>query len=472
MFVVASDTPNVVISESGNSTNLNEGGAADTVSYILTHKPTSDVTVTITADSQLEVAPPAVAGVLTYGPTATLTFTPANWDVYQAATFRAKDDLLTESNSLLVPHLGWVTHSATSADSQYTGLTLAQFPALIIDNEVPGAVLSHTGGNTTIAEGGTNDTYTVVLTREPAADVTVAITPNVEASVSPTSLTFNSGNWNVPQAVTISAVQDTDVESLHSASIAHSLSSTDPLYNSHPAPSLSATVYDDDGNQLVIQQSGGNTVLTESTDSNGWDTISLKLSAAPAAGTTVTVSLVPPMYYIPPAPYSKQWGYFTSDLAGSNQQRDRVVLDYTEINLLYRSTFYGYLTSVYGSNIPFPPSDVELQNAHWTASKAIVDKLDLWFNGGSLKAKYPVLSEPNQPPPGNLADAQHPRQVLIEAVYYINGGANNPGTTRYLPEIVFNPKVPPVGTFHDEIRDRCRWAGYLMTTVMNGFVAH
>jgi hypothetical protein len=178
------------------------------------------------------------------------------------------------------------------------------------------------------------------------------------------------------------------------------------------------------------------------------------------------------MYFIPPAPYSKQWGYFTSDLSGSNQQRDRIVLDYTEINLLYRSTFYGYLTTVYGSSIPNPPSDTELQNAHWAASKAIIDKLDLWFNGGSLKARFPTLKEPNQAPPGNPEDAVHPRQVMIEAVYYINGGTNNPGTTRYLPSVTFDPKVPPVGTFHDEIRDRCRWAGYLMTTVMNGFVAH
>ena len=470
--VVASDTPNVIVSESNNSTNLNEGGATDTVTYILTHKPTADVTVTITADSQLEVAPPAVAGVLIYGPTATLTFTPANWDVYQAATFRAKDDLLTESTSLLAPHLGWVTHSATSADPQYTGLTLAQFPALIIDNEVPGAVLAHTAGNTTIAEGGTSDTYTVVLTRAPASDVTVTITPDADATASPSSLTFTSGNWSTPQSVTLTAVQDTEVESLHSSIIAHTLTSADPLYNGHPAPSHFATVYDDDGNQLVVTQSGGSTVLTESADSTGWDTLQVALSAAPAPGTTVTVSLVPPLYYIPPAPYSKQWGYFTSDLSSSNQQRDRIVLDYTEINLLYRSTFYGYLTSVYGSNIPFPPADTELQNAHWAASKAIVDKLDLWFNGGSLKAKYPTLAEPNQPPPAVPQDAQHPRQVLIEATYYINGGANNLGTTRYLPEVTFTPKAPPTGTFHDEIRDRCRWAGYLMTTVMNGFVAH
>ncbi|MBL9114121.1 MAG: DUF1800 family protein [Verrucomicrobiaceae bacterium] len=470
VFVATVDTPQVVVSESSNSTNLNEGGATDTVSYILSHQPTGDVTVTITCDSQLEVAGLAVNGVLTYGPTATLTFTTTNWNVYQAATFRAKDDLVTESNSLLVPHLGWVTNSATSGDPQYNGVTMATFPALIIDNEVPGAVLSHTGGTTIVAEGGTGDTYTVVLTRAPTADVTVNITPDADATVSPTSLTFNTGNWSTPQIVTVNAAPDTDIESLHTATIGHSFTSADPIYSGHPAPNHIATVYDDDGNQLVVNQTGGTTVLTEGPNSSGWDTFTLALSQPPTG--TVTISLIPPMYYIPPAPYSKQYGYYTSDLSGSNQQRDRVVLDYTEINLLYRSTFYGYLTSVYGSNIPNPPTDAECQSAHWAAAKAVVDKLDLWFNGGSLKARYPVLKEPNQAPPTNPEDALHPRQVILEAIFYHNGASNNPSTTRYMPEIVFDPKVPPVGTFHDEIRDRCRWAGYLMTTVMNGFVAH
>lgn len=468
--VATVDTPQVVVSESSNSTNLNEGGATDTVSYILSHPPTADVTVTITCDAQLEVSGPAIAGVLTYGPTAVLTFNASNWNVYQAATFRAKDDVVTESPSLLVPHYGWVTHAATSADGQYNGIAMATFPALIIDNEVPGAVISQTANSTLLFEGGATDAYSVVLTRAPTADVTVNISPDADSSVSPSSLVFTSGNWSTPQSVTVTAVQDTDVEGTHSTTIAHSLTSADPIYNGHPAPSLIGSITDDDGNQLLVNQTGGTTVLTEGPTNSGWDTFTLSLSSAPTG--TVTISLIPPMYFIPPAPYSKQWGYFTSDLSGSNQQRDRIVMDYTEVNNLYRTTFYNHLTGVYGVNIPNPPSDTDVQNAHWTASRAIVDKLDIWFNGGSLKAKYPVLNEPNQTPPGNAADYNHARQVIIEAIYYHNGGANSPGTTRYLPAMVFDPKNPPAGTFHDEIRDRCRWAGYLMTTIMNGFVSH
>jgi hypothetical protein len=186
----------------------------------------------------------------------------------------------------------------------------------------------------------------------------------------------------------------------------------------------------------------------------------------------VTVTFTPPVYIIPPPAYAKQVGYYTSDLAGSNQQKDRIVMDYTELILLYRNTFYDHLEGVYGvGTIPLVPSDVNLQNAHWAATKAIVDKTDLWWAGGSLKARYPVLIEPNQALPTPLP-AVNPRQAVMECIYQLNGGTNSLGATRYEPEIVFDPKNPPNTTFANEIRDRCRWIGYLNSTVMPGFVSH
>jgi hypothetical protein len=54
----------------------------------------------------------------------------------------------------------------------------------------------------------------------------------------------------------------------------------------------------------------------------------------------------------------------------------------------------------------------------------------------------------------------------------LNGGNNNLSTTRYEPKIVFDPKNPPNTTFSNEVRDRVRWAAYLMSTTMPSFVAH
>ena len=54
--------------------------------------------------------------------------------------------------------------------------------------------------------------YTVALTSQPAADVTVAIGdhPAGRATVSPTSLTFTADSWNTPQTVTITSAEDSD----------------------------------------------------------------------------------------------------------------------------------------------------------------------------------------------------------------------------------------------------------------------
>ena len=147
-------------------------------------------------------------------------------------------------------------------------------------------------------------------------------------------------------------------------------------------------------------------------------------------------------------------------------------MDFDETIQLYRSAFYGHLESIYGvGTIPAGPSDIHLQNAHWAATRALVDKLDIWFCGGSLKARHPVLIEPNQPLPETLPPI-NPRQVIIEALYYLNGGNNSLSTTRYEPKIVFDPKNPPNTTFANEVRDRARWASYLLATTMPGFVAH
>ncbi len=85
-----------------------------------------------------------------------------------------------------------------------------------------------------------------VLTSQPSADVSIAITVDVETTVAPTALLFTSTNWNVPQVVTITAVNDTDNEGLHSGLITHTVSSTDPNYNGISAASITVTVIDND----------------------------------------------------------------------------------------------------------------------------------------------------------------------------------------------------------------------------------
>lgn len=456
----------VQIAESSNNTTVTEAGASDTYTVVLSQAPTSDVVVTLSPNSQLMVTP------------ATLTFTSGNYNTAQTVTVRAVDDGLYESSPhygglpAASPHYGTIAHSAASTDLAYQGIAIAPVTASITDNDIPGVLVTPSGGSTLLAEAGGNDTYTVALTHEPTADVVVTLTPNAQLDLNGTSaLTFTTTGgatpWNVPQTVTLTAVNDGTTENTHTAVLAHTVASTDRRFQGISVPSVSASIVDNDGPQVTISHTSGSTEVTEG---GATDTISIVLTQAPAAGTTLTVNLIPPAVIVPVPVYSKQVGYFTSDIGG-NQQRERIVMDYTEVILLYRTTFYASLSTQYSGSIPGTPGNTQVQNAHWAATKAIVDRMDLWWCGGSLKAKNPVLIEPNQTPPSPLPSI-NARQTIMEALYYLGGGSNSPSTTRYLAEITYNPKAPPTGTFHDEVRDRARYAAYLISSVAPSLVAH
>ncbi len=71
----------------------------------------------------------------------------------------------------------------------------------------PGFTLSK--NISTLNEGDT-DTFTVVLDTQPSSNVVIDIfsDDNSAATVSPTNLTFTAADWNIPQTVTITGVED------------------------------------------------------------------------------------------------------------------------------------------------------------------------------------------------------------------------------------------------------------------------
>jgi Ca2+-binding RTX toxin-like protein len=85
----------------------------------------------------------------------------------------------------------------------------------------------------------------VRLNTQPSANVTVAITPESQVTVSLRALTFTPANWNVAQTVTVKAVDDAVVEGNHGSRISHATTSTDTLYNNLVAP-LTVNISDND----------------------------------------------------------------------------------------------------------------------------------------------------------------------------------------------------------------------------------
>ena len=96
-------------------------------------------------------------------------------------------------------------------------------------------------------------TYNVVLDTLPTADVDVSVTPqDGTLAAAPGSLTFTTGNWNMPQTVTVTITDDgvdNGVEGVFSRTLTHAVTSADGGYNGVPArPSniITVQIFDND----------------------------------------------------------------------------------------------------------------------------------------------------------------------------------------------------------------------------------
>ncbi len=119
----------------------------------------------------------------------------------------------------------------------------------VLDKERAGIRVAETNGTTVVTETGTTDTFTVVLTAQPEGDVTIAITggDDGEASVAPTILKFTTADWNQPQTVTVTGVDDYLADGDQNTPIAMAVddASLDAQYKALPDQTVFATTLDD-----------------------------------------------------------------------------------------------------------------------------------------------------------------------------------------------------------------------------------
>ena len=123
-----------------------------------------------------------------------------------------------------------------------------RFAAAAISRIDSGVRISESDGATSVIEGADPDTYTIQLTRAPSASITIQIHTDSQLRTSPTSLTFTTADWATPQTVTVMAVDDLLVESNHTGTISHSLSSADLSFGGLPIRGVSVLILDNDVN--------------------------------------------------------------------------------------------------------------------------------------------------------------------------------------------------------------------------------
>ncbi len=161
--------------------------------------------------------------------------------------------------------------------------------------------IDESGGNTTVAENGGTDTYTVALTQRPNHNVTVTVTSanpaaatvkTTGAAGASATMTFTPSNWNNPQTVTVTGVDDSVAKSSgkRTAVINHTAKSSDRNYQDATAQ-LTATVTDDDAANAVINLSTDVSSVNEDIGSAQTVTVTATLANGLTFDTAKTVAV-------------------------------------------------------------------------------------------------------------------------------------------------------------------------------------
>ena len=271
-------TIQVGVSVSRQNLAVPEGGS-NTYEVVLARRPTGDVTVTVTVDDT------ANNDVTTAEET--LVFTTANWNVPRTVTVRAAedDDALTDSG---------VTISHPVGGANYEGVTAPWLRVTITENDADGVTVSPT--TLTVAEGdATGVSYTVVLTSQPAGDVTITISGHsgTDLTLSGTTLsgddelTFTTANWGTAQAVKVTAAEDDDAVADADVTLVHAISSTDDsTYNALADRSVTVSITENDADGVSISP----TTLTVAEGDATGVSYTVVLTSQPAGDVIVAIS--------------------------------------------------------------------------------------------------------------------------------------------------------------------------------------
>ncbi len=247
-LTLVSEQPGVRIDPTLGLQTTEAGGTAS-FTVVLDSQPQANVTIALTTSNPAE-------GTLS---ASQLIFTPQNWNERQIISITGIDDFVDDG------HVAYtiLTAPAQSSDPLYDGFDASDIQVTNLNDDAAGfAITPLTGPATT--ELGQSVSFTVALTSKPLADVSLTLYSNntSEGTVFPSSLTFTPGNWNLPQAVTVTGVDDQLVDGeVGYFIVTNPANSADSKYNLLDAVDIGLTNRDNDLLDLQVS----NLVMTPST---------------------------------------------------------------------------------------------------------------------------------------------------------------------------------------------------------------
>ena len=249
VLVNDNDEAAVLIRESEGYSNVDEGSKNIAGYWVsLSSMPQATAIITITTDAQISTDK------------SVLMFEPTGWMNEQFVRISAVDDNIVEGD-----HYGYVTHSVSSEDENYNGPDVTfvgngTYPdshiiqVQVADDDSAGLAIFPT--NLSLLEGAT-EVYSVTLASPSSQPVLVDMTlivatEGVSVTYEPAQLRFSEIDWDQPQSVSVTAVED----DLHSgpvnARIGHRTSSNNIPFDGITGPDLNIVIADNDAGSVNI----------------------------------------------------------------------------------------------------------------------------------------------------------------------------------------------------------------------------
>ena len=280
LYSCAQSTAGVIVTPNGggggggtSGLQTTEAGSAAVFTMVLGGAPTANVTINLASSNTSEavVAPTSV------------TFTAGNWNLPQTIAVTGVDDSVDDGDVTY----SVITSNAISADAIYNNMPVSDVVATNLDNDTAAITINSAGGLTTTEAGGTAS-YSVVLTTQPTANVTLnLLSDNIaEGSVAPASILFTAANWNTARTVTLTGVDDSIVDGNIAYRITTSISSADVKYSVLSVPVVNAINIDNDVAGITVSPISGLTT----TEAGGAASFSIRLDSLPTASVTIGLS--------------------------------------------------------------------------------------------------------------------------------------------------------------------------------------
>lgn len=311
---------------------------------------------------------------------------------------------------------------------------------VIIPNGTPGITASPTNNIFTSENAGTAQ-FRVVLDVRPSADVTIPVASSnpAEGVTDVSSLTFTADNWNQPQTVTVTGVDD----NLQDGTVFYNINlgpatSADSGYNGMQGPTVRVGNADNDPGVTVIPTSG---LVT--TEGGGTATFNVHLNTQPTDTVTVSIATSNP----------NEGTVSTSQLVfdtGNWNQDQTVTVTGVDDFVVDGNVAYTVITGAAQSNDPiyngFNPPDVALINqdndvARLVVSAAGLDGLSV-VEGHGTNYTVVLSSQPSQNVTVNVASSDT-----------TGGGAVSPSSLLFTPANWSNAQPVSVTASDDLVVD-------------------